>query len=148
MRTKAMPPTYFLIALILSIGLHFVLPIKRIIFPPYTYSGVIFIIFGGVVNLWTDAIFKKMQTTVKPYEDPTVLIANGPFRISRHPMYLGMTSILLGVALLHGTIITFILPLLFIVLSEVFYIKHEEENLVRVFGQKYLDYKKKVRRWF
>ncbi len=147
MKSKLMPPTYFLIAIVLSVILHFVLPIKKMIFPPYTYSGILFIIFGGVLNLWTDALFKKMKTRVKPYEDASELITQGPFRISRHPMYLGMTAILIGIALLHGTIITFFFPVFFFIICEVFFIGVEEKSMERNFGQRYLDYKRKVRRW-
>jgi protein-S-isoprenylcysteine O-methyltransferase Ste14 len=147
MKSKIEPPTYFLIFLILSIGLHFIFPIKKIIYPPYTYFGFMLILFGVILNLWTDFLFKKGKTTVKPYENPRELLIEGPFRISRHPMYLGMTGVLLGVAVLHGTLITFLFPLSFIILAELIYIPFEEKNLEQMFGEQYLDYKKKVRRW-
>jgi len=144
---KILPPTYFIILLLLSIGFHFVFPIEKIIFPPYTYFGWIFIIFGAVLNIWTDSLFKKNKTTVKPFEKPKELITTGPFKISRHPMYLGMVAILLGVAIFHGTIITFLFPVIFIFLSEVLFISHEEENLKETFGEDYVNYKNRVRRW-
>lgn len=144
---KPLPPTYFIILLLLSIGLHFVFPIKKIIFPPYTYFGFALIIFGGVINIWTDFLLKKKRTTVKPYENPTCLITSGPFRISRNPQYLGFTAILLGVAINHGTIITFISPIVFIVLIELLFIPFEEKNLERIFGKEYIEYKNKVRQW-
>ncbi len=141
------PPNYFLILLLLSLGLHFVLPIKRIIYPPYIYFGYLFIVFGGVLNIWADTLFKKSKTTVKPNKTPTSLETSGPFRISRHPMYLGMVAILLGVAIVHGTIITFIFPLFFAVLMEIKFIPLEEKNLEKAFDEEYRKYKKKVRRW-
>ena len=142
-----MPTTYFIILLLLSIGLHFLFPIKKIIFPPYTYIGFILIAFGVVLNIWTDLLFKKRKTTVKPFENPTTLIISGPFRISRHPMYLGMASVLLGVALIHGTVVTFLFPVFYVALMELLFIPFEEENLVSIFGKEYLNYKRKVRRW-
>ena len=144
---KIFPPTYFIILLLLSIGLHFIFPIKKIIFPPYTYFGWILIIFGAVLNIWTDSLFKKKKTTVKPFEKPTELIIKGPFKISRHPMYLGMVAVLLGVAILHGTLITLIFPVIFIVLSEKLFIPYEESNLKEVFRENYIHYKNRVRRW-
>jgi len=145
---KILPPKYFIIFLILSIVLHFIFPIKKVIFPPYTYFGFLFIIFGIILNMWTDSLFSKKKTTVKPFEDPSEFITSGPFKISRHPMYLGMTSILLGTAILHGTLITFIFPIIFVVLMEILFIPYEEKNLEKVFGNKYIKYKKQVRRWF
>ncbi len=142
-----MPPTYFILFLVFSILLHFIFPIKKIIFVPYTYLGWILIIFGIILNIWVDNIFKKIKTTVKPYEAPSKLIIKGPFKISRHPMYLGMGSILLGVAIIHGTLITFIFPILFLILVEIIFIPLEEKNMEKKFGKKYLEYKNRVRRW-
>jgi len=144
---RTLPPTYFIILLILSILLHFIFPIKKIIFPPFIYFGWVFIIFGAILNLWTDSLFKKKKTTVKPFENPTELIITGPFKISRHPMYLGMVAVLLGVAILHGTLITLIFPVIFIVLLEKLFIPYEESNLKEAFGENYTKYKDRVKRW-
>ncbi len=142
-----MPPTYFIALLILSILFHFIFPVKKIIYAPYTYLGYIPIIFGAVLNIWSDSLFKKSKTTVKPYGSPTKMEISGPFRISRHPMYLGMAAVLLGVAIIHGTLITFLFPIIFIILMEVIFIRVEEKSMEKEFGKKYLDYKKKARRW-
>jgi len=142
-----MPTIYFVVLMVLSIGLHFIFPIKKVLFPPFTYFGFILILFGIIINLWTDWLFKNWNTTVKPFEDPIDLITSGPFKISRHPMYLGMTSVLLGMAVIQGTIITFLFPILFMIIMELQFIPFEEENLERIFDNKYLEYKRKVRRW-
>ena len=147
MKSKIRPDMYFIIFLILSIVMHFIFPIKKLIFSPYTYLGFVFIALGIILNIWTDILFKKKKTTVKPYKKPTQLLISGPFRISRHPTYLGMTILLLGVTIIHGTLITFVFPIIFIILMELFFIPFEEKNLERIFGKKYLNYKKKVRRW-
>ena len=145
--TKIMPPTYFFILIGLAIGLHFVFPIKKIIFPPYTYLGFLFIAFGAVVNLWADFLLKKEKTTVKPHKSPTQLITYGPFSISRNPQYVGFAAILLGIAINHGTLITFVSPIAFVILMETIFIPMEEENLEKAFGKGYIAYKKRVRSW-
>jgi len=147
MKSKFLPPTYFFILLFLSVGLHFIFPIKKIIFPPYTYLGFVFILFGAVINIWADFLLKREKTTVKPYENPRQLITSGPFHISRNPQYLGFFAILLGVSINHGTLITFLSPMAFVILMELMFIFFEEKNMERVFGKKYLNYKKKVKRW-
>jgi len=144
---KIMPTNYFIAFLALSIALHFLFPIKKVVYPPYTYVGFIMILFGAIMNLWTDRLFKENNTTVKPYLEPTSLITSGPFSLSRHPMYLGMASVLLGVAVNHGTIITFVFPLLYVILMETLFIPFEEETLIRIYGVDYRDYQSKVRRW-
>lgn len=147
MISKILPPTYFFVLLLLSIGFHFIFPVMKIIQSPYTYFGIILIVFGTVINIWADSLFKKNKTTVKPHEKPTSFEATGPFRISRHPMYLGMAAILLGLAIFLGSLITFIFPVFFIILMEIMFIPFEEKNLEKAFRKDYLNYKEKVRRW-
>jgi protein-S-isoprenylcysteine O-methyltransferase Ste14 len=147
MKSKIRPDIYFVMFLALSIVFHFGFPIKRVLFPPYTYVGWIFIVVGPVLIIWSDRLFKNMETTVKPYEQPAQLLISGPFRISRHPMYLGMVLLLLGVAIVHGTLISFVFPVVFGILMELLFIPFEETNLERVFGKQYVEYKRRVRRW-
>ena len=147
MKSEIQPPTYFAALLVLSAGLHFAYPVREVIEPPYTYLGLLLVGFGTILNLWTDSLFKKGRTTVKPQEMPSKLVVSGPFRISRHPMYLGMAAILLGEAVFLGSFATFAFPLIFAILMEVLFISTEEENPEEAFGEEYRDYKRKVRRW-
>lgn len=142
-----MPPTYFMALLLLSLASHFIFPIVKMIFPPYNYLGLILIIFGIIINLWTDSLFKKNQTTVKPNKVPSPIIINGPFKISRHPMYLGMTSILLGAAIFMGSLVTFTFPAIFIIIMEKLFIPMEEKNMENKFKDEFRKYKNRVRRW-
>ena len=146
-KSRLLPPTYFYSMLILLIILHFLCPISILINQPYSYSGIAIIIIGIILNVWTDKLFKHEKTTVKPYEIPSHLIVEGPFKISRHPMYLGMVIILSGIAIFLGSIITFIFPFTFIFVIEIFFIPYEEQNLERTFKQEFIEYKKNVRRW-
>ena len=146
-RSKSVPPTYFFAFLALSIALHFLLPLVKIIHAPYSYSGFVLIAFGAALNVWADYLLKANKTTVKPYEKPSRLVASGPFSISRNPQYLGFTAILLGVVMLHGTLTMFAFPVLFAIVMETMFIPLEERSLERAFGMRYLDYKRHVRRW-
>lgn len=147
MKFRILPPKLFWIFVIHIIVLHFVSPGKKIIESPYHYSGIILIIFGLVLTLWPDRLFKKDKTTVLPYENPTQLVTKGPFLVSRNPMYLGMSMKLLGLSVFLGSLLTFVFPISFIIIMDVFFIRFEEQNLERIFGESYLDYKQKVRRW-
>jgi protein-S-isoprenylcysteine O-methyltransferase Ste14 len=138
---------YFMILLILSIGLSFVFPIATIDHPPYSYFGFVVIGAGIVLDLWSSSLFIKGKTTVSPYGMPTSLVTTGPFRISRNPMYLGMAVILLGVALLSGTLVTFAFPAIFVIIVETQLIPDEERKLEKIFGEQYKEYKRNVRQW-
>jgi len=147
MKRRILPPTYFFMFLLIGALLHYIVPVAHIIKSPYTYLGAIGVVFGILLNLWADSLFKKEHTTVKPYERPSALITSGPFRISRHPMYLGMFSILFGESVLFGSAAVLPLPFVFAVLIEVMFIRREELNMELTFGKEYTVYKKNVRRW-
>ena len=144
---KIFPPTHFFTYLFLSVLLHFLLPIKQIIHPPLTYLGWLLIISGSVLNIWTDQLFKKHKTTVKPNEQPTKHIDYGPFSFSRNPMYLGMAVFLLGTGIFLGSVTSFVSAILFIIAMEAFFVPDEEKAMLETFGAEYQNYKAKVRRW-
>jgi protein-S-isoprenylcysteine O-methyltransferase Ste14 len=147
MKKKILPPIYFIIFLLASIILNFAFPLVVIMNSPWKYLGIPLIVFGIVLNIWTDNLLKKFKTTVKPDQKPTVFIDSGSFKINRHPMYLGMFLILVGISLILGSITAFISPVIFIIITEIKFIPMEEKNMEKSFGEKYLKYKKKVRRW-
>jgi protein-S-isoprenylcysteine O-methyltransferase Ste14 len=142
-----LPPGYFLVSLLAGAALHVLLPVSQIIPWPYRLLGCLPLGIGGLTTLWADQVFKQRNTTVKPHLDPTALITNGPFRISRHPMYLGMTMSLLGIALLLGSTTAFVAPIAFALIMQFKFIPMEERSMERTFGEKYGLYKRRVRRW-
>jgi len=144
---KIYPPTHFYTYLIISIAFHFLLPVKQIIFTPYVLLGFLPAIAGALLNIWTDNLFKKLNTTVKPDQKPSVLIDYGPFKISRNPMYLGMALILIGAGIIMGSATAFIGAIFFIVAMETFFIPDEEKIMHEAFDEKFENYKKNVRRW-
>ena len=144
---KIFPPTHFYIYLVISILLHYALPLKQIINYPFYLIGFLLFILGAGLNVWADQLLKKYKTTVKPNEKPTALIETGAFKISRHPMYLGMALILFGAGFILGSITSFIGVVLFVTVMEIAFIPDEEKNLQEAFGKKFETYKKKVRRW-
>jgi protein-S-isoprenylcysteine O-methyltransferase Ste14 len=127
--------------------LHFLFPVVKIIPFPWNLLAAIPFALGLALNLLADRAFKKHGTTVKPFEESAVLLTTGVFRISRNPMYLGFVLILVGIATLMGSLTPWaIIPILFI-LMDVLFITAEEKMLEHTFGDRWLEYKKSVRRW-
>src|SRR3989344_3982812 len=147
MKIKLMPPMIFYAFILLSIILNFFLPIKKMIVQPYNYFGIVLILVGLLIDVWAWILFRKKKTTLNPYKVSSKLETSSIFKISRNPMYLGMNLILWGTSILLGSLITFIFPIIFIVLIKNLFIILEEKRLEKKFGKRYLDYKKKVRRW-
>jgi protein-S-isoprenylcysteine O-methyltransferase Ste14 len=144
---KPLPPSYFNVSVLLLAITHFFIPIAILTYYPWNLIGVIPIIFGIYLNLAADKQMKEIQTTVKPFEESSHLIEDGVFAFTRNPMYLGMVLILAGIAILLGSLTPLIICLIFAFLMFRIFIRGEEEMLETIFGQKWLNYKKKVRRW-
>jgi protein-S-isoprenylcysteine O-methyltransferase Ste14 len=142
-----LPPVYFLVALVSMIGLHFLLPVRRILLPPYTYAGGALIVGGVVIVVWAARLFERAGTAIKPFERPSALITEGPYRYSRNPMYLGMVCALAGVGLVLGSMSPFVAIPAFVWLIQRRFIKLEEAVLARTFGSAYAEYRGRVRRW-
>lgn len=129
------------------VALHFVLPIARILSFPWNLIGVVALAFGVIMNLLADRSFKKQGTTVKPFDESAALITSGVFRVTRNPMYVGMTLILAGLAIILGTLSPWAVVALFGVAMDVLFIRAEEPMMERTFGDAYRHYKSRVRRW-
>ncbi|MBL7159631.1 isoprenylcysteine carboxylmethyltransferase family protein [Candidatus Microgenomates bacterium] len=145
--TRITPPTYLFIYIVVTVVLVLLFPFLKIIYPPYTYLGVPLIILGLCLTFWVDWLLKKKKTAVKPLESPSVLIAEGIFRLSRHPMYLGFVFWLLGLAILSGNLMAFVAPMAMFITFEKVFIPYEEKILEEIFGEKYRNYKKRARKW-
>jgi len=147
MKKAVLPPTYLFLAIGVMVALHFLLPGRHVIGFPWNLLGIVPLGVGIALNLVADRAFKAHATTVKPFEDSTVLITGGVFRISRHPMYLGFVLILIGIAVLMGSLTPYAVIVVFAMLMEVVFIRVEERMLEEKFGDTWLAYKAKVRRW-
>lgn len=143
----ALPPLYLFTSLAIMILLHFFTPFYEVTPYPMNAIGLLPLAIGITLNLAADKALKKHGTTVKPFEQSTTLITTGVYKYSRNPMYLGMVLILIGVALLMGSITPYIIIPGFIVAMERVFIKVEESMLHEKFGHDWTAYRENVRRW-
>jgi protein-S-isoprenylcysteine O-methyltransferase Ste14 len=144
---RPLPPTYFLLAVIATLLLHFLVPGAHWIGSPWRYLGLLSIAAGVALNLWADGLFKRHGTEVKPFMDSRTLVAEGPFRFTRNPMYLGGLLILVGLAVALGSTTPFLITPIVFWLALAHFIRPEERDLERQFGNRYRDYCRQVRRW-
>ena len=127
--------------------LHLLVPVRQIISAPYRYLGVIPLATGLAVVLWAAGIFRRAETTIKPFEKSSTLVVQGPYRVSRNPIYLGMVCGLVGVAVMAGSVTPFLVVPAFAYLIDRRFIRAEEGLLEQTFGSQYVAYKAEVRRW-
>jgi len=141
------PPLIGLYSILISVILHFKFPIIQLFPFPINLLGISGIIIGFFVSFSGGSAFQKKKTPIIPGTKPKVIVKEGFLKVSRNPMYLGLLIILLGISLLFGSLIAFISPLIFFLIINFIFIPFEEKLMYSVFGKKYLDYKKVVRRW-
>ena len=75
------------------------------------------------------------------------VVTGGWFRVTRNPMYLGLTLIVFGVALIDGTLGAFLPLPVFVAILHFRFIRAEERFLEGIFGERYRNYRLHVRRW-
>ena len=142
-----MPTTYLLIAMIVMIAIHFLFPAALIIPPLWNLLGLIPLIAGVAINLMADQAFHKASTTVKPFEESSVLVTDGVFRMSRNPMYLGFILVLIGLAVLLRSLSPYAVILLFAIWIQQTFIVVEERMLAARFSAQWQRYRQNTRRW-
>ena len=136
-----------LIGVLLMLALHFVFPIMQIVPALGRLIGLLPLGIGLALSFVAERQFVQVGTTVRPMGVTSQLVTDGIYRYTRNPMYLGMVLALLGVAMLLGSLTPFgVIPLFMWWISSQF-IRREEAKLATQFGQDWLEYKARVRRW-
>ncbi len=93
--------------------------------------------------------FRRADTTVNPLQPQTAstLVTDGVYRITRNPMYLGLALMLLGWAVWLAAPLTLAGVVVFVLFIQRFQIIPEERAMARLFGEHFITYKSRVRRW-
>lgn len=149
LKLKIPPPIYMLLLAGLMWLLNRYFPISAWLTQPWNQAGLALIALSFIPAMGAFWQFIRFRTTVNPHhpEKASRLVTTGVYQFSRNPMYLSLFLLLVGWAIYLGSLSPLLLPLLFIWVITSQQIKPEEQVLEKVFGQEYLSYKQKVRRW-
>src|SRR5215217_6824684 len=143
----APPPLIYLAALIFGLLLNRRSPTA---FLPRTIARILgWPLLGGGVLLagWFEWAMRQADTPASPYKPVERIATDGPFRYSRNPGYLSMAMIYAGIGSLANALwAILLLPAALLVIRRGV-IEREERYLERKFGEEYLRYKARVRRW-
>jgi protein-S-isoprenylcysteine O-methyltransferase Ste14 len=102
---------------------------------------------GAALATWFVRTMRGADTTLDVDKPVSSLVQDGPFRYRRNPGYLSLAMIYAGIAILRNALwVILLLPLLLLVTKREL-IEREECYLERTFGEEYLAYKARVRRW-
>jgi len=111
-------------------------------------TGVVLILAGLAFSAWARLTFSQHRAEIFPSSEAhSTLVASGPFLVSRNPMYLGIFVIGIGAALVAGTWLMWLVPVVLFVLDNFVIIPFEESSMERTFGDAFRAYKVRVRRW-
>lgn len=145
----APPPAIYLAALLAGLLLNHFFPLS-IFFVPRLAAliiGVALIAVAGIVIIAALQTLARHKTNVEPWKPTTALVTTGVYAVSRNPIYLAMTMLYAGAALLLNSfwILLLLAPVLLLINFGV--IVREENYLSGKFADEYAAYKKRVRRW-
>ena len=146
-KTKFPPP-------LLTLVFGFLINFTKNIFPKIETRwgdvfGSIIVVFGIIIIFSAIILFKKYKTAITPLKpfNATKLIVSGVYKFSRNPMYLGLLLVLSGISTILNPIGGLFLIPLFILYLNLFQIIPEENAMINLFKDEFLEYKENVRRW-
>ena len=109
--------------------------------------GPILIVCGFLVGLLGFREMRQAETNVDPYKPATAIVTGGPYHFTRNPIYVGFTLMYVGISALANALLPILLLPAVQQLMRRGVIEREERYLERKFGEEYLRYKERVRRW-
>ena len=98
----------------------------------------------GIAN-WHARLFKRVDTNIMTFDEPDKLVQDGLFRYSRNPMYLGFTIAMTGIAVLLGSLSPVIVLVMWIAVTQFWYIPFEENMMLRLQNEIYAERSVNVR---
>jgi protein-S-isoprenylcysteine O-methyltransferase Ste14 len=113
-----------------------------------TKVGIILIAAGLLMAIWTASLIVRLgKGTPAPWDPPTVLVIEGPYRHMRNPMISSVVWILTGEGVLLGSPILLVWAGVFAFLNLLYIPTFEEKTLAKRFGEPYEEYRQNVPRW-
>ena len=109
--------------------------------------GPLLILGGFAVGLLGFRELRRVGTNVDPYRPATAVVTGGPYRFTRNPMYVGFTLMYAGISAWTNALLPILMLPAVQQLMRRGVIEREERYLERKFGDEYLQYKGRVRRW-
>ena len=143
------PPLIYVAFFFLSVVLQKRMPLKSFFLQTAVAKTVGWALLAAgtlivLPALWKFIVSRNTVVTMKPASS---LQTAGIYAFTRNPMYLGLLLLYGGIGFFKGNGWTFIVIPLLIMTVQLYVIMKEEHYLQRAFGNEYMQYKKKVRRW-
>ncbi len=143
----ALPPLIMGGFLVLGLVIHFVYPVSVIPSSLGPWLGTPLILLSALIVVSAFRALRRGETTFDVLKSTTNIVSDGVFQYSRNPMYLSLLLLYVGLAFLINSLWILVLSIPLAVVIQKGVIEREEQYLERKFGEEYLCYKTRVRRW-
>lgn len=141
------PPLIYIGFFLVGIAFQRYLPIARIPVGIGRVLGAVLAFSCLMLATWSIRRFWASGTSIVPIRPTTALVIEGPYRLTRNPMYLGLLLLYMGVACWFGLLWPLLLAPVLVWAMGAAVIGREERYLARKFGDEYRRYQAQVRRW-
>jgi protein-S-isoprenylcysteine O-methyltransferase Ste14 len=143
----ARPPLIYAAALALGLLVHAASPIGFLPVRTARVLGAVLIAGSVAVAVSAFRAMARAGTSFRTERPTTAIVTDGPFGYTRNPIYVALTLLYLGIATLINALWVLLLIVPVLVLMQYGVIAREERYLARKFGEEYLRYRTRVRRW-
>jgi protein-S-isoprenylcysteine O-methyltransferase Ste14 len=144
------PPLLFIGALALGSALSRYLPIGPGLAKPNGLAlavGLLFVAAGFALAIASVRAFRRAGTNVVPGQPATALVTEGPYRVTRNPIYIGFVLVYFGLSIVLTSVWILVLLVPVLVILQRGVVLREEAYLERKFGEAYRSYAARVPRW-
>jgi protein-S-isoprenylcysteine O-methyltransferase Ste14 len=114
---------------------------------PNSLVGFGFMAIGVGLIVWSALWFKRKKTTIEPHHEATSLLIEGPYKLTRNPIYVGMVVFTFGMVMYIGNPLTLLPWLSLIWVLHTRFVIPEEKGLLKTFGKEAETYIAATRRW-
>ena len=143
----APPPLVYLTGLVVGFALELLFHSPAFPRPLGWVVGGVLVLAGAALIMSFGVAFGRAHTPIDPRETPTAIVSTGPYRFTRNPAYLGFALIYAGLTLVVGALWPLLTLIPTLVAVDRLVIAREERYLEAKFGEEYIGYKSRVRRW-
>jgi protein-S-isoprenylcysteine O-methyltransferase Ste14 len=142
------PPLAWGLAVIAGLALNWLVPLPFLPADlPVGWLGAMVFVLALALVVWAIVTIIRAGSNVPTNLPTTTIVESGPYRFTRNPIYLCMFLGLIGLAIVFDNLWLLMMLVPFALVIRYGVVTREEAYLERKFGDVYLGYKSRVRRW-
>jgi protein-S-isoprenylcysteine O-methyltransferase Ste14 len=141
------PPVILVIAASAAVILGWAMPLPVIQGKLLLLFGWLLVVAGVWLDLWSIVTMRRARTNILPHRGASVLVTWGPFKLTRNPIYLANTILLVGLGVVLENYWFIVVMIVANVFVDRLAIRREEIHLAARFGQSWRDYSSRTPRW-